>query len=226
MDLHELPVFIHTHSTFFHHSLLQGGRIAAPLVPWIIGYVLFVAAAFGCTSFQVEIDYYDDKVKFGYWGIDNDPGGCTEYVKEELDGALKTGRAIGIVGTILGPIAILLFLTTSFLAVPRAATLTLGIVTGVLMPLFCGIMFIGLATDVCTKDEYDEGSTCLPAAKGYLLAPALLFWIGGSIPLCICFKERRPRDRQTSPEQQKSPIQASANYSYPRNNIEMPQEDY
>jgi hypothetical protein len=174
-----------------------------------------------------------------------------------LDGNLKTGRAIGILGTILGPISILLLLTTSFMAVPRRASLTLGIVTGVTMSLFCGIMFIGIATTACSGDfsdfmyyyddsdyedyydgydygdpYYDESTyaeldaTCRPAARGYLLIPALLFWIGGSIPLCICFKEQRPRDRQTSPEQQISPIQASANYSYPGNNIEMPQEGF
>jgi hypothetical protein len=98
-------------------------------------------------------------------------------VKEDLDGALKTGRAIGILGAVLGPIVILLLLTTSFLAVLRVATFTLGVVTGVLMPLICGIMFIGLATTICTDKDFDL--KCTPSAKGYLLAPASLFWIGG-----------------------------------------------
>jgi hypothetical protein len=175
-----------------------------------VGYILFVVAAFGCSTFQVKATYEDTpednfKFKYGYWGEEDDEeiGGCYNFVKEDLDDTLKTGRAIGILGTILGPIAILLLLTTSFLAVPRVATLTLGIVTGLLMPLFCGIMYIGLATKVCTKEKsfFEELETkCVPSAKGYLLIPALLFWIGGSIPLCMCFKERRPRDNKTPPD--------------------------
>jgi hypothetical protein len=173
-------------------------------------------------------DYYaetdEEKEQFGYWGIqDPDYGGCLEYENEDLDGALKTGRAIGILGAVLGPIVILLLLTTSFLAVPRVATLTLGVVTGVLMPLICGIMFIGLATTLCTDKDFDL--KCTPSAKGYLLVPASLFWIGGCIPLCICFKKRRQRDAKTSPELEsqgpKSITENDGNY----NNIDMPRED-
>jgi hypothetical protein len=47
----------------------RGGRIAAPLVPWIIGYVLFLVAAFGCTTF--EIDVLDGTSKLGYWSYED-----------------------------------------------------------------------------------------------------------------------------------------------------------
>lgn len=143
---------------------------------------------------------------YGYWGSE-DPlfgtGECISYKewidkteadkKEILDAPLRVGRAVGVLGSLLGGFVVIFMIVTTFIAVPRPAIVSVNVTTGIVMCIFCLVLYIGLIREGCWEepDYYgwgDDNETviCTPGPPGYLLFVSFIFWIIGTSPSCCC----------------------------------------
>lgn len=191
----------------------------------IIAAVCFDIAAFSCDTFRLsstsspygagyDDDYDDffnwtrrlassDDALYGYWGFKFDSG-CVSYddlwewlvdKDEVLDAPLKVGRILGVVGAVLGGLALIVLLTASCVVFPQGVLVALGSVVGILMAFFSIALCAGMFTEDCTLWwEYSSSTDayyCIPNWKGYLIGVAFVFWIAATIPLCCCMKPRR-----------------------------------
>lgn len=130
------------------------------------------------------------------------------------DPVFKTGKAFSIIGAVLGYLLFLFSLTFTFLEYPKAYN-ALFIMTAVLyffLAVCSGILFVGLAHEVCTEDYDDDLLTqlgveievkCKPGVTGYLAAAAFLFFIGAGTSILAmrnnCLTPRRAQQSNGPP---------------------------
>lgn len=151
-----------------------------------------------------------DDFSYGYWGFKSDSG-CFSYndfwwfvnKDEVLDAPLKVGRVLGVVGAVLGGLALIVLLVASCNVFPQGVLVALGSVVGILMAFFSIALCAGMFTVDCTIWwEYDSSPDtyyCIPNWKGYLIAVAFVFWIAATIPLCCCMKPRHGQSTSSVP---------------------------
>jgi len=127
---------------------------------------------------------------------------------------MKTGKAFGIIGAVLGYLLFLFSLTFTFLGYPKAYN-ALFITTAILnffLAVCSGILFVGLANEVCTDNYDDDYLTqlgvefefeCKPGATGYCAVVAFLFFIGAGTSILVmrnnCLKPRRAQQSNGPP---------------------------
>ena len=176
-----------------------------------LGFFLTCAVAFSCATFVLQVKFpygYDDEEyeeinqKFGYTSYKD--GSCEDLPDDLIDGPLKAGKALGIVGTILGIFTVLFIVTSTFVLYPKGAWKGISAACFVFAAMSAGLVGIGLASDVCKEEtwvdiEYQDyiDSKCLPAPSGYVGAVGCLCWIGAGIALC--FMRERHIEPDTNP---------------------------
>ena len=174
----------------FHTS--QGKLYAIPAACTVIGMLFFHIAAFGCTTFKVELstasysywfNYYSYSTfdaKVGYWSADFG-GSCIKYITSDVGGALKFGRFIGVVGALMIWAIVAAVAVASFLKYPKPKLVFrgIGICMGVIS-FFSLILLVGLSTD----DSYKLGG------GGALAILSAFIWAGGAVSMFLCMNER------------------------------------
>eukprot|EP00977_Amphora_coffeiformis_P018111 scaffold6164_cov163-Amphora_coffeaeformis.AAC.22 len=116
----------------------QGSPIARP---WKI--------AFSCDIFEADVGgFFSEKQKYGYRGFGDNDGKCVKYDFDQADdvpGAIRAGRAVGIIGAVVGAIVFLLSIYTPFFYIPKGIFQALGISFGAIMIVLNFItFFLGL----------------------------------------------------------------------------------
>jgi len=121
--------------------------VALPFVVGI-GYLCFCIGAFSCDTFEADIgDFFSEKQKYGYRGYGDSDGSCLKYDFDEEDddddlpGAIRAGRALGIIGGVFGAVVLLLSMYSPFFYVPKGIFQAIGIAFGIVMIVLTGIIF-------------------------------------------------------------------------------------
>ena len=127
--------------------LLPYERFSVAL-PFVVGfgYLLFCIGAFSCDIFEADISgFFGEKQKYGYRGFGDYDGNCLKYDFDEDDddisGAIRAGRALGIIGGVFGAVVLLLSIYSPFFYVPKGIFQAIGIAFGAVMTVLTGIIF-------------------------------------------------------------------------------------
>jgi hypothetical protein len=127
-----------------------------------------------------------DDLGYGYWGYQYG-GSCETMTGADVDGVIKAGRAIGVIGCLLSFFGIVFLLCAFCIRIPRGLVVAMGCIQGILMCIFTLILPIGLAAEGCALDDHQ---LCIPDVKFYLMIPAFLCFLVGSSTMCCCMKPR------------------------------------
>ena len=158
-----------------------------------LGYIFFCNLAFRCDIFEAHDERFNSQTGqrlepdligvYGYRGLgdeyDDSGGKCLELWDEvaEMPGAIRAGRAVGILGGIIGAVAFLVSMYAPFFYVPKAAFKTMGIVLSIVMTLLTlTLFFLGLLKCGPFKDR----SSCQTSIResAYLAIPTWVTWLG------------------------------------------------
>ena len=135
---------------------------------------------------------------------------------------MRTGKAFGILGVILGYFLFLFSLTFTFIAYPSAykALWTMTAALNFVLAVFSAILFVGLATEWCDEDNFADffdptgfnattvDVTCKPQGAGYCAVVAFLLFLGAGVSVLVlnnCKGLLKPRLAGTHPQQQMFP---------------------
>jgi len=155
-----------------------------------LGIILFNTAAYSCQSFEV------DPLGVGYWSFEDFDGDCAAYSDEfDPDGPFKFGRAIGIIGSILGYTLIIMLLVASCVRYPlgRKIFFVMGGCM-ILMSIFALLLFVGLSSD-----HFDIGTLELEVgAAGWCIIPSFFFWVAAAFATALTMKARDDGGAPTS----------------------------
>jgi len=164
---------------------------------------LFQVTAYSCLTFHIPydtynseglyVDYYDSN-DAGYWGwYDDYYDECEDYQTLmdyddyfHLDAPLKFGRAIGVIGNILGWVTLIMLLIASCVRYPRPKLFfrILGSCMFV-MAVFSLLLLVGLASD-----PYDISTLPEMGGPAYCVIPGALFWIAAGVTTIVSVQER------------------------------------
>jgi len=169
------------------------------------------------SSYSYQSVSSSSSISFGYWGVHEDflTDSCFSFkklgVKSELDAPLKVGRAMGVLGSIIGALSIIAVLAASCVIYPERVVVHGGSTVGVLMGALSATLFVGLASENC-RDENDAFA-CGLGWPAYLAAASFVLWICAG-----CFlRHVTPRQDRMMPQDPKNegtvveatPMQAS-----------------
>ena len=125
------------------------------------------------------------------------------------DPTIKTGKAFGIMGTLLGSFLVLFSITFTFVSYPRAyrGLIIMTAVGNSVMACCCGILvLVGLAHQFCREEFYTSSGEfgydpnfinenpeyntniivqCKPGAAGYCAIVAFFLFIGAGVSLLV-----------------------------------------
>jgi len=105
------------------------------------------------------------------------------------DPTLKTGKAFGILGALLGYVLFLFSLTYTFLGYPKAykALFNVTAVLNFFLAVCSGILFVGVAHDFCSDDDFAAGVKieCKPSGAGYCAVIAFVFFVGAGASILV-----------------------------------------
>ncbi|KAL7571183.1 hypothetical protein ACA910_014780 [Epithemia clementina (nom. ined.)] len=176
-------------------SLMHYGAwsIVLPILSFF-GYIFFSINAFSCKVFENEFYVYynifsadnpTESIKFGYWGARLENGGdeCQSFDKDGIDddGAIKFGRAIGVLGGLLGGFTTLFYILAAFIYVPVNVLRVVGITVGTIMAIMANFLWVGLLSDSCSGG-------CTVNAPAFMGVLALLIYIVLASNHCCCFQ--------------------------------------
>ena len=152
---------------------------AVPASLTVLGLIFFHVAAFGCKTFKSE-SFYGYEYKFGYFSGDSGSG-CIGFGNDGLEGVLRFGRFIGIVGALLIWAIFGAIVLASFFEYPKPKTyfLIISICMGV-VSFFSFLLLVGLAS---------EGAEAL-AGGGALAILSAFIWAGAAVSMFFCMKKR------------------------------------
>jgi len=155
-----------------------GARIVAPIICTGVGLALFQATAFSCNTF----DSPNENVGYGFWGWYNDYyEECDDYGDVwDVDAPTKFGRAIGILGALLGWVTFITLLVASCVRFPGPKIFfrILGSCMFV-MAIFALLLLVGLASE---PNEM--------GGPAYCVIPGALFWIAAGVTTMFFMQER------------------------------------
>jgi len=173
----------------------QGFRIAAPVVCSVLGMFFFICAAYRCQTFEVDTTQVHtgqnmgfSASRIGFWSFEDHSKDCRSYPDGfDPDGPMKFGRAIGILGSILGLTLVVMLLVASCLRYP-ARRMVFGAMGGcmILMAVFALLLFVGLSSNPFDMDGWDlkVGNT------GWRIIPSAFFWLAAAFATLFTMKER------------------------------------
>ena len=123
------------------------------------------------------------------------------------DPTIKTGKAFGIMGTLLGSFLVLFSITFTFVSYPRAykGLIIMTAVGNSVMACCCGILvLVGLAHEFCSEEFYTSNGEfgydpnyisgnpdanlivqCKPGPAGYCAIVAFFLFIGAGISMLV-----------------------------------------
>jgi hypothetical protein len=160
----------------------------------VLGLIFFHVAAFGCATFVHEDS---DDFKAGYFkgsvGFDGD---CQSYsTPSDLEGPIRFGRFIGVVGAFVVWVVFAVVAIASFFQFPRPELVFS--VTAIVMVIL-SLLSLLLLSGKSALDGYRVGP------GGILAIFAAFLWFGGAIAI-VRFMKERPRTATTSTTSTKAP---------------------
>jgi len=167
------------------------GLFAIPLVLVIIAHLLFNYAAFGCQTFQVQVENeyfgfwtYEDEY-FGFWTYEDEDGECQSFDDlggdPDWDAAWKIGRAATVIGSVLSYVLVIMLLVNSCVRYPRMLFILMAVAMFI-VALMSGLLLVGLASDFYLDHGFGPG-------LGVALA-AFVLWNAAGVSMFFCMKER------------------------------------
>lgn len=138
-------------------------------------------AAFGCVTFKNE---YNHDITVGYFKAGYD-GNCNSYPGDnsDLPGAIRFGRFIGVVGSLLIWAVFAVVASASFFQYPRPELVFSGVaICMIVLSLFSLLLLSGKASN----DQLKVGP------GGVLAIFAAFIWFGGAVAI-VRFMKERPR---------------------------------
>ena len=154
-------------------------------------------------------------VAFGYLGAKVSSGSsCTSWgeIENSKDGSLKAGLAIGVLGSLLGWLYLIVVMVVMVLDkssnefpvrlkfLNMKILMKLGVVMGPLMAILSGCLYLALSIADCE----DADVHCVPTGKGHLIVPTCVFWLLASAGMFSALVVVHPKDQDDNQESETS----------------------
>ena len=184
------------------------GLIYAFITFW--AFVLFAIGAFQCSLTVSEGDNY--RVYIGYWSREqtqlsiqanydgiSDKNVCVPWSSGEwFDGVWKFGKAVGVMGALLGGVLMLVSLYTICRDIPSNLFKLVLFPLHIVMVIFSLLLLVGLKSSICENEDCKFGP-----GMGVAIVAAI-FWL---ISACLLLAIQRAAEDDGNPENERSAVQ-------------------